>query len=53
MDKASKIAEEGRNFVLKNHTLEQRSLDILKFLKKILVNKYKGADWINGKIIFK
>jgi len=53
MDKASQIAEEGRNFVLKNHTLEQRSLDILKFLKKILVNKYKGADWINGKIVFK
>ena len=51
-DKASQIANAGRNFVLNNHTLESRSADLLKFLKKILANTYKGAYWKNGKLIF-
>lgn len=52
-EKASQIANEGRNFVLNNHTLESRSADLLKFLKKILNKTYKGAYWQNGKITFR
>ena len=40
-EKASQIANEGRNFVLNNHTLESRSADLLKFLKKFLTKHIK------------